>query len=203
MAHYNENMRHPEAKALYVVGNVANIYSKALSVSLGAPDMWYLSPLHMPFLWIKKGMFALGEPYIDYNSAERALWKYDWFFHPYVVKLHQHRGLFEQHEKQYEDLRANETFRVMLEDIWKMMEIMNTQSFEDKNRYYDFLMVMPTMGTYYFFFKGKLLPQEEFKKRNIYNSTNPLITKRNAQLQSMIEEIYLKWNDPVFIKAPL
>ena len=201
--YYNENMRHSEAKALYVVGNIANIYSKALSVYVGAPDMWYLYPLHAPFLWIKEKMFALGDPYIDYNGAERALWKYDWFYHPYVVKLHQDRGLFQQHEKRYEFLRANETFRVMLEDLWKTMEIMSTQPFEDKNRYYDFLMVMPTIGTYYFLYDDKLLPENEFEKRNIYNHTNPLIVKRHVHLQEMMEEVYRKWNDPVFIKERL
>lgn len=201
--YYNENMRHPEAKALYVVGNIANIYSKALSVYVGAPDMWYLSPLHTPFLWIKEKMFALGDPYIDYNGAERALWKYDWFYHPYVVKFYQDRGLFQQHEKRYEFLRANETFRAMLEDLWKTMEIMSTQPFEDKNRYYDFLMVMPTIGTYYFLYNVRLLPEDEFEKPNIYGNTNPLIVKRHARLQEMMEEVYRNWNDPVFIKERL
>lgn len=201
--YYNENMRHPEAKALYVVGNIANIYSKALSVYVGAPDMWYLYLLHTPFLWIKEKMFALGDPYIDYNSAERALWKYDWFYHPYVVKFHQDRGLFQQHEKRYEFLRANETFQAMLEDLWKTMEIMSTQPFEDKNRYYDFLMVMPTIGTYYFLYNVRLLPEDEFEKPNIYGNTNPLITKRHARLQEMMEEVYRNWNDPVFIKERL
>lgn len=201
--YYNENMRHPEAKALYVVGNIANIYSKALSVYVGAPDMWYLSPLHIPFLWIKEKMFALGDPYIDYNGAERALWKYDWFFHPYVVKFYQHRGFFDRKERQYSNLWGNETFRVMLEDLWKMMEIMNTQSFEDKNRYYDFLMVMPTMATYYFLYDDELLSENESKRKSVYLSTNPLIVQRHIRLQSMMEEVYRNWNDPVFIKERL
>jgi len=201
--YYNENMRHPEAKALYVVGNIANIYSKALSVYVGAPDRWYLSPLHMPLLWIKEKMFALGEPYIDYNGAERALWKYDWFYHPYVVKFHQHRGFFDRKERQYSNLWGNEIFRAMLEDLWKMMEIMNTQPFEDKNRYYDFLMVMPTIGTYYFLYDDELLSENESKRKSVYLSTNPLIVQRHIRLQSMMEEVYRNWNDPVFIKERL
>lgn len=199
----NDNMRNPDATALYIVGDIANVYAKALSVFVGAPDRWYAFPLHAPWLWIKQGLFAFGERYIDYNGAERALWKYDWFYHPYVVKFHQHRGFFDRKERQYSNLWGNETFRTMLEDLWKMMEIMNTQPFEDKNRYYDFLMVMPTIGTYYFLFKGELLPEDEFEKRNIYNNTNPLITKRNARLQEMMEEVYRNWNDPVFIKERL
>jgi hypothetical protein len=201
--YFNENMRYPEAKALYVVGNVANVYSKTLSLYLDAPDKWYVYPLHAPFLWIKQGIFALGISYLPEKEAERELWRYDWFYHPYVVKFHQHRGLFQQHEKRYQFLRANETFRVMLEDLWKMMNTMNAHSFADKNRYYDFLMVMPTIGTYYFLYNVRLLPEDEFEKRNIYGSTNPLITKRNAHLQEMMEEVYRNWNDPVFIKERL
>lgn len=198
--YYNQDMKYPKAKAYFFVGNVANVYSKILSVYMGAPDRWYLYPLHQPFIWIKQGMYSLGEEYIPSIDPELKLWKYDWFYHPYVIKLHEYRGLFAKRSSKYNRIRANKKFKDMLEYLWYMMDYMAYHKFEDKNRNYDFFLTLPTMGTYYFFEDSKLLPENEFKTKRIYTVTNPLITQRNKKLQKILEEVGKRWDNPTFIK---
>lgn len=203
--YYNKDMYYPRVKALYVVGNIANTYSKALSVTLGAPDMWYLAPLHMPLLWIKEAIYDFGVDYLPRKEedSERVLWKYDWFYHPYIIKFYEHRGFFNKHEEAYDFIRANEIYKKSLEDLWKMMGFMLKYPFADKNRYYDFLEAMPTIGKYFFLYHYKLLPKNEFKDIRIYGATNPKFVKYDIDLKNMMEEVYKRWNDPVFIKERL
>lgn len=141
--------------------------------------------------------------YLPENDSERELWRYEWFYHPYVVKFHQYRGLFDRKEKPYINLWGNKTFQVMLEDLWNMMEFMMNHSFADKNRYYDSLLVMPTIGTYYFLHKKELLTEKEFKDSHIYLNIDPLTIKRNVRLQEMMKELYQRWDDSVFAKEYL
>jgi hypothetical protein len=177
--YFNNYGAYSKAKALFFVGNTANTYSKIFSAYMGAPDMWYLAPLHQPLVWIKQAMYAQTVSYLPKDEPERDLLRYNWFHYPYVMRFYKHKGFRFTTKDDWK--LGNQVFIDMLEDLWQIMESINTKEFADNNREIDFILSMPTIGTYYFAYNNELLSEKERKDENLVLS-NKTIMDREEQL---------------------
>ncbi|MBU1642322.1 hypothetical protein KKE54_03085 [bacterium] len=182
--YYNEQGRYPEAKAYYVVGSIVNGYSKLIALA-GSPDSLWIYPFYQSFEWMKHAMYTLGIKYIPSDDAEISLWRYEWFYYPYVVKFHQHWGV----GNNYESREGAPILKATLDDLWKIIETMNTQPFADKNREREARMDMPTLVKYTFLHNKYTLPIDQWNNVAYTLRTDPEYVRRNHLLYQWLKDL--------------
>lgn len=181
---FNEQSRYPAAKAYYVVGSIANMYSKTIAMA-GSPDALWIYPFYQSFEWMKRAMYALGVQYIPSTDPERALWRYEWFYYPYVEKFHQHWGV----GKGWQSREGASIFKEMLDDLWTIIEATNTQTFADKNREREARMDMPTLVKYTYLHNKYSLPFNPSRKVGYILKTDPEYIRRNHLLYQWLKDL--------------
>lgn len=199
--YFNDEGRYPEAKACYAVGSVANIYSKMIAL-VGSPDEYWIYPVYQSFEWMKKILYAVGTPHISSEDAEIALWRYEWFHYPYVIRFHQHWGLLNE----YESAWGAHFFKAKLDDLWNIIETINTHPFADKNREREAWMDLPAMIEYSNLHAKYSLPYEQWPDVSLALKMTPKYIHRNDQMDQWLTRLGQRYQQsdmkPMIQKAP-
>ena len=189
----NDEGRYPQAKACYAVGSVANGYSKMIALA-GSPDEYWIYPFYQSLEWMKKILYTVGTPHIPSDDAEVALWRYEWFHYPYVIRFHQHLGLGNESESR----ESAPVLKAALDDLWNIIETINTKPFADKNREREAWMDMPAMIEYTNLQEKYTLPFEQWHggvASDILN-TNPMYVQHNQLLGRWLTRLEQHYQQP-------
>lgn len=199
--YYNDEGRYPEAKACYAVGSVANGYSKMIALA-GSPDEYWIYPFYQSFEWMKKILYAVGTPHIPSDDAEIALWRYEWFHYPYVIKFHEQLGLGNKRESR----ESAPVHKAALDDLWNIIETLNTHPFADKNREREAWMDMSTMIEYSNLHAKYNLPYEQWPDVSLALNMTPKYIHRNDQMDQWLTRLGQRYQQsdmkPMIQKAP-
>lgn len=197
----NDEGRYPQAKACYAVGSVVNGYSKMIAL-VGSPDEYWIYPFYQSFEWMKKILYAVGTPHIPSDDAEIALWRYEWFHYPYVIKFHEQLGLGNKRESR----ESAPVLKAALDDLWNIIETINTKPFADKNREREAWMDMPAMIEYSNLHAKYSLPYEQWPDVSLALKMTPKYIHRNDQMDQWLTRLEQRYQQsdlkPLIQKAP-
>ena len=199
--YFNDEGRYPQAKACYAVGSIANGYSKLIAL-VGSPDEYWIYPFYQSFEWMKTILYAVGTTHIRSDDAEIALWRYEWFHYPYVIKYHEQLGLGNKRESR----ESAPIHKEALDDLWNIIETLNSKPFADKNREREAWMDMPAMIEYSNLHAKYSLPYEQWQDVSLALVSTPKYVKRNYQMDQWLTRLEQRYQQsdmkPFIQKAP-
>lgn len=188
--HYEtKNPEAQKSRPYLINASVANFYS-VLFAKVAAPYALQVQYGYRYVDAIKRFLFDKAEKTLPMGNAEEAFWKAKLFFYPYA--LHHYRYLSKipfsltndfQGMRRYKHEEAGKG----LNEIWQLMETMQTKKMRDEALEVEMVSLSPLYLDYYFSNKLFVVPYDTTlipgNKTTLYLTTNPEMVRRIALIQ--------------------